>query len=308
MGKRNKLIKHRKGPGQNSIGTPQKLHDLGKSQNLIIEELFNRGKLPSDNFWWDIHAHAGTGWNEHAKCWGTPVVTNLVSRYHIEVTGYISKTYGCYCDKKRGYIRSLMERLRLQFPDIERPPNQVMEYPYHNRTFLHDVGKRIKAIENPRDALGLLVLDPDGPSSSATPWADAIDFLEVHGGISVFLNNNLSSFLRSSPLEAVSNLKRERGIPSKVRSHCLDDWLGRSFKEIIRKLPREHWYVWPRIKTGGNDFIRLVGLSYEITQAQRCGLYSIKSPPGQQIIQDADVLIQSKIDCKVAEFLKEVNA
>lgn len=217
-------------------------------------------KNPWSQFnFWHFDANAGSGWNQAVDVPGSPIVFHTMADEHLTKM----RRAAFFCDINEKSLRELQFRLAAERNHIET------SYLFHgdNTEALEVFGCRIAEVENPRHAIGCIIVDPNGywyksKEGVGAPTAAVRAFTGAFPKIDIVLNLNTRWYrmARTHPWGSA--------IPSP--------------RDVLAGLNKKHWLI-KRTQVGGDDFLLAVGRN-TATGDHRCiGMHKAESEEGQYI-------------------------
>lgn len=216
--------------------------------------------------YWHIDCNSGCGINDRSGdvCDGSPIV------FLKEAVASGRCFHSYFCDKDETATKDLNARVAsvgIRYPNIAEV---VCE---DNGAFLRRMAIRIRSAENPKYAIGSVIVDPNGFQSqreSAYPRDALKEFAQEFPRIDLILNLNISLFAR------VQGCKR-----NSIKG--FDAWP--TIDELMDELNRRHWLVRSPGKNPGEKFVTLVGRNIESGQNKIHEFYRRESVEGRHILE-----------------------
>ena len=256
------------GQGQ-SLGTIYKERRIGSALSVCMRIAVSRFGGKGYQFWY-LDSNAGSGMNDLVGVEGSPLV------FYRQADQWLStmppQAFFAEIDENR--VRQLWRRIQAS---NWRERSRLI--PRDNEKALKIFGQCIEQHENPRHAVGAILVDPNG-------WFDRAKNGE---GVPV---EGLFEFVKKFPkIDLILNLN--------VRSYQLartQQWGERllSVRELMPKLRKRYWLL-GRVQPPGSRFILMIGRNIETRPHTRLGLHLADSAEGREIIEWAEGHRQSNL-------------
>jgi hypothetical protein len=228
----------------------------------IAESKFGRSGFA----YWHLDANAGSGWNEEVNVPGSPLVFWQVANMYLN--GLKPKAF--FCDRDPQTMAELLARVG-SFP-------QSALLPGDNEEAIEVFAESIRQAENPRFAVGSLLIDPNG-------W-----FYRSRSGNGPPVNA-LGWFVREFPrIDLILNLY--------TRAYHLQRKQGHEVMapaDLLKHLGKEHWLV-GRVNVGQSRFLQAVGRNVATGDHAKLGLYDARGDIGQHILRASTEIGQTALD------------
>jgi hypothetical protein len=150
--------------------------------NLTVGITSHPGKFISRFAYWHNDMHCASGWNELARCPGTPLI------FLREIAKFKKDYRAFFCDKNPDFIRKLQAR-----PEIASDPHAYV-WCADNRNVLEIFAAAIRRYDKPRFAMGTIIIDPNGYLDPATvPVGALAEFCREFERIDLLMHLNVRS-------------------------------------------------------------------------------------------------------------------
>jgi hypothetical protein len=251
------------GQGQGEV-TADKERRIGAAISVNMKIAENRFGDFQGKSYWHFDANAGSGDNDSLSITvpGSPVVFWEAAERHL--SGLKARPY--FCDNDPDAIRALTARLASRGLD-----KRSVIHCCDNEVALAAFERQIRASrENPRHAIGSVVVDPNGyfyrsAEGNGAPVESLIEFTRAFKKIDVIINMNMRIY-------AMQAERGHKGLMSPL--------------EVFAKLNKQHWLV-ARAGRRGSRFLLAIGRNFETGDHKRLQLYKLDSPQGAFIVEHA---------------------
>jgi len=203
-------------------------------------------KYPS---WGYFHfdLHAGSGYNEEAKCIGSPLAFLSEAR-RVNCTTY----FAGFCDRDHDQIKSLLNR-----PEIDH--DRCRLFHGDNAALLRMVPDIIRLYGKKNNVIGSVLSDPNGAD---VPIDELAWLARECPKIDIILHWNST-------------------IVKRLRGGIRPDQI--SLTDAIRRIAKSSWLI--REPVGIHQFTMLIGRNFRFGDWKSMGFYFLDSPKGQDILQ-----------------------
>ena len=220
--------------------------------------------------YWHFDGNSGSGWNEAVNVPGSPLVFWQVAALNLK--GMLPRPFFCDID------REAMRRLQVRLRETPVAAASSVLLPGDNEAALDVFAECIRKFENPRFALGSLLVDPNGyyyrtPKGTGAPIGALNWFCREFLRIDITLNLNVRTYQ----------------LQSKHQHNVLPP------REVLSSLNKAYWLV-GRARTKGGRFLQAVGRNTPTGDIKTLQLYRAESEIGQFILDWAEGKRQGELD------------
>lgn len=210
-----------------------------------------------------LDLNCGSGWNERANCFGSPVAA-----VRAMINEKKEKYDALFCDINPEATKAL-----LRVPEMNDPRCFVIEGDNHE--VLDVFAERIRRLNsNPAYAMGTILCDPNGCfDDKAVPIRELWKFTREFPRIDLILNLNefVNACFRGHVRKGTDGFK---------------DRLYIDIPDLPTFLNRKYWMIRQPIQKNGHRFVMLIGRNFRMRDDDPAwGLHHLDSPAGQAVME-----------------------
>lgn len=211
---------------------------------------------------WHVDLHSGSGFNEQARCFGSPIAFLEAIRERLR------PFRAFFVDINADSVASLDARLAREYLTESK---SCFSFLGDNEGLLPVVGSMIRQTENPRYAVGSLLSDPNGWTDNV-PLRQLAEFAAEFPRIDLIFNLNVRFYrLAQGHISKGNDTWRAKDIPSVL--------------DFPQRFSRQHWLIRRITQSRGTPFIMLVGRNILAGDWKAFGFHHLESDIAQAEIE-----------------------